>query len=171
MADSHVLTPRLTPTLAGVSLRDISLTELIIRSEEWRTEPKLDGVRCLALVGNRVRLQSRAGNDITDVFPEIAEVVKTLVPAHSGGIVLDGELIPRSGVQLLHGGLTHPACHRRNVRRTHSCTCQVRDLRRHVLLNGHDIREPTARSGWTSCVQFSWPRCTPARISATFPCA
>jgi bifunctional non-homologous end joining protein LigD len=53
------------------------------RSGLWVFEPKYDGVRCIAMDG---RLWSRAGNDITDRFPEIkADPYWTL----------DGEIIMR----------------------------------------------------------------------------
>jgi bifunctional non-homologous end joining protein LigD len=53
------------------------------RSGLWVFEPKYDGVRCIAENG---RLWSRAGNDITDRFPEI-----TVDEAYT----LDGEIIMR----------------------------------------------------------------------------
>jgi len=48
---------------------------------EWFYEPKYDGIRCIAHEG---RLWSRAGNDISDRFPEIK------VPSN---LTLDGEIV------------------------------------------------------------------------------
>lgn len=49
--------------------------------DTWVFEPKFDGIRCQAARG---RLWSRAGNDITDRFPEITVSEST---------VLDGEIV------------------------------------------------------------------------------
>jgi len=53
----------------------------------WAFELKWDGVRCILATEGGVRLTSRAGNDMTARYPEIAGV--DLPP----GIVLDGEIV------------------------------------------------------------------------------
>ncbi len=60
-------------------------------SPDWIFEPKLDGFRILAfLQDGRVRLLSRAGNDLTRNFPGIAEELAALPHAE---LVLDGEVV------------------------------------------------------------------------------
>ncbi|WP_370246434.1 non-homologous end-joining DNA ligase [Nocardioides sp.] len=59
---------------------------------EWWHEVKWDGMRILADAvpgADRVRLTSRAGNDVTVSWPEVAQ------PPHSGGrdLLVDGEII------------------------------------------------------------------------------
>jgi bifunctional non-homologous end joining protein LigD len=66
----------------------------------WAYEVKWDGVRVLAEISGdpaRVRLTSRAGNDVTAGYPEAASLAEL---AGSGGdLVLDGEIVVlRSGV-------------------------------------------------------------------------
>jgi len=57
----------------------------------WRYEPKLDGYRVIAfMTGDRVRLQSRRGLDLTPFFPEIAA---ELAPHPAGQMILDGEIV------------------------------------------------------------------------------
>jgi bifunctional non-homologous end joining protein LigD len=65
------------PMLASPSHLSIEQFDL---TDRWVFEPKFDGIRCIAAGG---RLWSRAGNDITDRFPEIR------VTGHA----LDGEVI------------------------------------------------------------------------------
>jgi bifunctional non-homologous end joining protein LigD len=62
------------------------------RSEpQWRYEPKLDGYRVIAFVeGQRVRLQSRRGLDLTAFFPEIAA---ELAANPAGQMIVDGEIV------------------------------------------------------------------------------
>ncbi len=56
----------------------------------WAYEVKWDGVRVLAAVeGGRVRLTSRAGNDVTGAYPELA----ALADAVGGPLLLDGEVV------------------------------------------------------------------------------
>ena len=59
--------------------------------EGWIFEPKLDGIRCLAVVQNGVaRLLSRRGLDLTSQYPALAQELPPLVPADA---ILDGEII------------------------------------------------------------------------------
>lgn len=54
-------------------------------------EPKWDGWRALAFRdGDDVRLQSRAGRDLTRYFPDVARTLRAAVPPE---VVLDGELV------------------------------------------------------------------------------
>ena len=62
-----------------------------LRAGEWLFEPKLDGLRCLAVRNGRdVRLFSRNELSFNDRFPSIVNAVRAL-PASN--IVLDGELV------------------------------------------------------------------------------
>jgi len=63
----------------------------------WQYEPKWDGFRCLAFRdGDKVELQSKAGQPLARYFPEIVAAVKALKPQR---FVLDGEIVvPVDGV-------------------------------------------------------------------------
>src|SRR3954464_7835978 len=57
----------------------------------WQYEPKWDGFRCLAFRdGEKVELQSKAGQPLGRYFPEVVEAVKLLKPQK---FVLDGEIV------------------------------------------------------------------------------
>lgn len=56
----------------------------------WGFEPKWDGVRAiLDVVGGRVRMWSRNGNDISAAYPELASLASSL----PDGTVIDGEIV------------------------------------------------------------------------------
>jgi ATP-dependent DNA ligase len=58
---------------------------------EWQYEPKWDGFRCLAFRdGQKVVLQSKAGQPLTRYFPELAE---DMLRARANKFVLDGEIV------------------------------------------------------------------------------
>ena len=77
------------------------------RPEEWQVEPKLDGLRCIAVrEGARVELWSRNRLSWTGRFPTVVAALGNL-PAQS--FVLDGELVSydaagRSSFGLLQSG-------------------------------------------------------------------
>jgi bifunctional non-homologous end joining protein LigD len=57
----------------------------------WASEFKWDGIRALCRVeGGRARLRSRNGNDLTETYPEIKALAKTVSSAQ---LLLDGEII------------------------------------------------------------------------------
>jgi ATP-dependent DNA ligase len=64
--------------------------------DEWQYEPKWDGFRCIAFRdGDKVFLQSKAGQPLARYFPDVADALERL-PAKR--FVLDGELaIPVGG--------------------------------------------------------------------------
>jgi len=75
-------------TLADAPLQDPSLAY----------EPKYDGIRAIADVANTggagsVRIYSRAGNDKTRQFPEIARALAEYGRGLKAGVVLDGEIV------------------------------------------------------------------------------
>jgi bifunctional non-homologous end joining protein LigD len=75
-----------------VSERDLMLLTRAVRpfsGAGWTFELKWDGYRALALRGERVRLLSRHGTDLTAAFPEVAAAVANL-PI---GTALDAELV------------------------------------------------------------------------------
>jgi ATP-dependent DNA ligase len=80
---------------------------------EWHYEPKWDGFRCLVFRdGDRVELQSKAGQPLTRYFPEIVEAAKRL---RAGQFVLDGEIVvPSNGAFSFDALLQriHPAASR-----------------------------------------------------------
>jgi ATP-dependent DNA ligase len=79
----------------------------------WLYEPKWDGFRCLAFrLGDKVVLQSKAGQPLGRYFPEIVAALLAL-PALQ--FVLDGEIVIRSGTGLDFDALLqriHPAASR-----------------------------------------------------------
>ncbi|MCA1846047.1 MAG: ATP-dependent DNA ligase [Actinobacteria bacterium] len=55
----------------------------------WAYEPKWDGFRAIVDVNGRAVVWSRRGTDLTDRFPEVAELASAVPP----DTVLDGELV------------------------------------------------------------------------------
>jgi ATP-dependent DNA ligase len=78
--------------------------------EGWLYEPKWDGFRCLAFrKGDKVLLQSKAGQPLGRYLPELVEALRNL-PANE--FVLDGEIIVEIGGHLSFDALLqriHPA--------------------------------------------------------------
>jgi ATP-dependent DNA ligase len=76
---------------------EAQLVDAIPDDGDWQYEPKWDGFRCLAFRdGDRVELQSKAGQPLARYFPEIVAAVKALKPTR---FVLDGEIVvPVDGV-------------------------------------------------------------------------
>ena len=81
--------------------------------KEWQYEPKWDGFRCLVFRdGDKVELQSKAGQPLTRYFPEIAQAARKL-KAHA--FVLDGEIVVPEGRAFSFDALLqriHPAASR-----------------------------------------------------------
>src|SRR5687767_4074062 len=68
----------------------LSVDEVPI-GDGWQYEPKWDGFRCLAFRdGEKVELQSKAGQSLTRYFPEIVEGLRKLKAPR---FVFDGELV------------------------------------------------------------------------------
>lgn len=68
-----------------------SPTEKAFSSASWIFEPKLDGIRCLALMrGGTATLLSRRGLDMTHQYPTLAKQIEAAVCIDA---VLDGEII------------------------------------------------------------------------------
>ena len=75
------------------------LEEIRVDLADYAAEWKWDGIRIqLVRIGGQTRLYSRAGDDITGSFPEVADAFRT-----DG--VLDGELLVKGEVQ--GGGIEH----------------------------------------------------------------
>src|SRR5690606_25827146 len=69
------------------------LEETRVSLEEYAAEWKWDGIRVqLVHAGGQTRLYSRAGDDISPSFPDVAS-------AFAASAVLDGELLVRGDVQ------------------------------------------------------------------------
>ncbi len=63
--------------------------------EGWIFEPKWDGVRTLATCGfKETRLISRRGNDVTETYPELANLDRQLVAVDA---IVDGEIVAMEG--------------------------------------------------------------------------
>jgi bifunctional non-homologous end joining protein LigD len=68
-----------------------SLSKEMVNGPEWVYEEKYDGIRALAYRdGDRVRLLSRTGQDLTAGFPTIVDALRELPDPD---VVLDGELV------------------------------------------------------------------------------
>ena len=81
-----------------------------IPTGDWQYEPKWDGFRCLAFRdGDRIELQSKAGESLTRYFPELVEALSALSATR---FVLDGEIVVPEGKGLSFDALLlrlHPA--------------------------------------------------------------
>lgn len=74
-----------------------TLTHDRFSDDAWVFERKLDGVRCLAVVGeSSVRLLSRTGQRLTGTYPEIADALSGNA---SRPTVLDGEVVAFEGAR------------------------------------------------------------------------
>src|SRR3954470_17369840 len=76
---------------------EAQLVDAIPEEGDWQYEPKWDGFRCLAFRdGDKVELQSKAGQPLAPYFPEVVAAVRALKPQR---FVLDGEIVvPVDGV-------------------------------------------------------------------------
>jgi bifunctional non-homologous end joining protein LigD len=84
------MTP-ISPMLASVGTD-------VPRGEGWVFEPKYDGIRVLAFVGQgKASLISRNGLDKTKQFPEIADALVALHKKVKRPFVLDGEVVIMQG--------------------------------------------------------------------------
>lgn len=75
-----------------------TLVEPRAQPEGWIYEPKLDGVRCLAVVDREARLWSRNRKRLDSAYPELVEA---LARATDGPGIFDGEVVaidPERGV-------------------------------------------------------------------------
>ncbi|MBW8806706.1 MAG: non-homologous end-joining DNA ligase [Catenulisporales bacterium] len=72
----------------------------------WAAEFKWDGIRALCRVeGGRARLRSRNGNDLTETYPEIRALAKTVSSAR---LLLDGEIIALDAAGKVSFGALQP---------------------------------------------------------------
>src|ERR1700709_187718 len=96
--------------LAAMEARSV---DAIPRGPEWQYEPKWDGFRCLlSRSGDKVALQSKAGEDLTRYFPE-REAAALELKATS--FLLDGEIVVPHGKAFSFDDLLqriHPAASR-----------------------------------------------------------
>jgi ATP-dependent DNA ligase len=109
---------------------EAKLVEEIPIGNQWQYEPKWDGFRCLAFRGGeKVELQSKAGQPLGRYFPEIVEAVKKLKAKE---FVLDGEIVVPVGDVLSFDDLLqriHPAESRiRKLAQSHPALYIVFDL-------------------------------------------
>jgi ATP-dependent DNA ligase len=75
----------------GLQAMEARSVDAIPRGKEWQYEPKWDGFRCLlSREGERVTMQSKAGEDLTRYFPEVVAAAQKL---KATSFVLDGELV------------------------------------------------------------------------------
>ena len=85
---------RPAPFPRSVETMQATLTEKAFSSPEWFFEPKMDGVRAIALIRQgQARLQSRRGLDATRQYPAIAEELALSASGGEPELVLDGEIV------------------------------------------------------------------------------
>ena len=85
---------RIAPMPALIKPQLATLTDRVPVGDEWLSEVKLDGYRVLGRIDQgQVQLFTRAGNDWTHKWPDIAEAL-TQVPVTQAW--LDGELVARA---------------------------------------------------------------------------
>jgi bifunctional non-homologous end joining protein LigD len=73
------------------------LTDERFSDPDWIFERKLDGIRCVAIKGERnVRLLSRNDLSLNARFPEVADALEV---DHAQRVVLDGEVVAFDGAQ------------------------------------------------------------------------
>ena len=70
-----------------------SVTDAPLNDPQLVYEPKYDGIRAIAEVGDDVRLWSRLGNEKTSQFPEIVAGLQQWARPLEAGVVLDGEIV------------------------------------------------------------------------------
>jgi ATP-dependent DNA ligase len=92
---------------------EAKLVDEIPHGALWQYEPKWDGFRCLAFRdGDKIELQSKAGQPLGRYFPEIMEALRELKAAK---FVLDGEIVILQNGHLSFDDLLqriHPAASR-----------------------------------------------------------
>src|SRR2546427_6838397 len=87
--------PRVQLTFAALPFMLPVLVDEVPEGPAWVFEPKLDGVRVLALrVRGRARLRSRNGLDVTGQYPQVAAAIDRL-PGEN--LALDGEIVALDG--------------------------------------------------------------------------
>lgn len=83
------------PIVPPYAPMEAKLVRELPTGEGWQLEPKWDGFRCLAFRDHKtVVLQSKAGQPLTQYFPEVAATVLGLEPER---FVLDGEILIPEG--------------------------------------------------------------------------
>ena len=70
-----------------------STTDAPLNDPQLVYEPKYDGIRAIAEVGDTARLWSRLGNEKTSQFPEIVAALKQWGRTLRAPLVLDGEIV------------------------------------------------------------------------------
>jgi bifunctional non-homologous end joining protein LigD len=70
-----------------------SVTDATLNDPQLVYEPKYDGIRAIAEVGDEVRLWSRLGNEKTSQFPEIVAALRQWARPLKAPVVLDGEIV------------------------------------------------------------------------------
>lgn len=102
-----------TSRRAGLHAMEARSVDAIPRGKAWQYEPKWDGFRCLlSRDGDEVRMQSKAGEDLTRYFPEVVAAARELKAER---FVLDGELVVPHGKAFSFDDLLqriHPAVSR-----------------------------------------------------------
>lgn len=66
-----------------------------LNNPDFIYEIKLDGVRCIATISDRIRLTSRTNKDITNSFPDIVDQLSPLC-GRDVDIIFDGEIVTKS---------------------------------------------------------------------------
>jgi bifunctional non-homologous end joining protein LigD len=82
---------RESPMPAKIEPMHAEIGEAPFNKPDWAWEPKLDGYRAIAFIeGDRVKLRSRRGLELSPSFPRLVEDLARQSP---GSLVLDGEIV------------------------------------------------------------------------------
>ena len=129
-----------------------SLADAPLDDPQLVYEPKYDGIRAIAEVGNKgVRLWSRLGNEKTRQFPEIAAALEKWARRFKQPVILDGEIValdPKGnpiGFQALQGRI-HLTGGRESfgVRLESDSSLTPKDSESDSSLTPNDSRHPVA---------------------------
>lgn len=132
---------RHVPFPSSVAPMLATLTTSAFSNTEWYFEPKLDGVRAIAIIRNgKVNLQSRRGLDITHQYPSL---VKDLTLQTEPEMMLDGEIVAldesgRPSFQRLQQRLHLPR--EADIRKAEEQIPVLYYVFDILYLNGYDIR-------------------------------
>ena len=84
--------PATSARLSSPMLASLGAERDLSDHHDWALEMKWDGVRAIVEIdGGQVRLVSRNGNDVTRLYPELADIAPILTGADDA--VLDGEIV------------------------------------------------------------------------------
>ncbi|HEX6426680.1 MAG TPA: ATP-dependent DNA ligase [Niastella sp.] len=132
---------------------------------DWQAEWKWDGIRGQVIKRNdQLYVWSRGEDLITDKFPEYS-ILQSRLP---NGIVIDGEILPYKGGQVLNFNILQTRIGRKNITKKHLQEAPVVLFAYDLLeLNGEDIRHlalserRAALEDLIAAMQLTWLQLSP----------